>query len=45
MAKRFDNKVAPDSEIKSDVSYGDDQSSIHNISIGEGKSNLFSLLV
>ena len=34
MAKRFDNKVAPECETKS----GDDELSIQTISIGEGKS-------
>ena len=34
MAKRFENKVAPECEPKS----GDDESSIQTISIGEGKS-------
>ena len=34
MAKRFENKVGPESETKS----GDDESSIQTISIGEGKS-------
>ena len=38
MAKRFENKVAPHSDTKSDVTNGEDYSSIQTISIGEGKS-------
>ena len=38
MAERLNNKVAPASETKSDVTNGEDQSSIQTISVEECKS-------